>query len=214
MKVSGIINGTGSAMYVSLGFIPDFVRLVNIESATLEEIQWSKNMRSAESEGGIKIVAAGTRSRLTNGAGLAIYRGGDKLSAASTAYVEKDENRDKRGNVKSWTLDTAGNRTGKFNAAVDTAYVGEGSEVLIKETVSGKQKRVFISAISSTGDENNEVTLSEAVKGGEVLFTGPMYDYKGCAAGTVTKPGFVINEATNINASGEMMMFEAGVYED
>lgn len=41
------LPGTGAAINVNLGFVPERVRVVNIGSATIEELEWFKGMASA-----------------------------------------------------------------------------------------------------------------------------------------------------------------------
>jgi hypothetical protein len=57
MKViSGTFNGTGAIVKIACGFLPDFVKVVNITSATLESIEWNRGMLkgAAAVRGGIK----------------------------------------------------------------------------------------------------------------------------------------------------------------
>ncbi|WP_375188409.1 hypothetical protein [Sphingobium yanoikuyae] len=39
--------GTGAAIDVKCGFVPAYVRVVNIESATVEELEWFRGMADA-----------------------------------------------------------------------------------------------------------------------------------------------------------------------
>jgi len=222
-KVSGTLNGTGAALVVGCGFKPDYVKLWNLESSNPIEVVWSSEMRSLEQIEGVAN-DNGTPARLAFGAGVAPYRGGDVMGAASTVYLVPVEDiagkRDMRdmyvagggSPVTEWTLDTAGNRTGSFNVEASTTYVGEGSKIRIFHTGTKKTYEVTILAMTSNGEAADEVTLSEAVPSGEVQFIGPMFDYVGAADKAVIPEGFKINSTGNINSSGELVAFEAGTY--
>lgn len=41
------LTGTGAAIDVKCGFVPAYVRVVNIESATVEELEWFRGMADA-----------------------------------------------------------------------------------------------------------------------------------------------------------------------
>jgi len=213
----GRFNGTGAALRIGLGFKPDRVIIVNLEDAggLAVALHWSRFNTSADQEEGVLIDSSGVRTELTHGNGIAIYRGGESFAATQTAYLYRDPSPDKRssgttGNtVASWTLDTAGNRTGHFDVNIGTSYVGEGSRVIIRESSTQLIKEGFITALSNDGDAANDVTLNEALKSGTVLFIGPMYDYTAIAAKRVMPDGIIINETGTLNASGEMCSIEA-----
>ena len=214
---SGTFNGTGADLYISLGFVPDWVKIRTLETSNEEIVMWSKNMRAAESFGGFDVDDDGAIAPIVWGAGVAEYLGGDKLSAASTIYLQRRADEDMRdagsGDVIStWTLDTPASRTGKFNAGVNTTHVGEGSLVAIGKEAFGHAEWAVITALTNDGDADNEVTLSKAIKSGNVLALKAMYDYVGAPSGTITKPGFFIDSTASVNTSGELCMFEAGTY--
>jgi len=219
--ISGVFNGTGAALYVGIGFIPDKVRVWNLESNVPIEACWSRDMRSAEQIGGT--VTSTAVARYTVGAGLGPYRGGDIAASGNTAYLAPFASvySGKTNNVvaayagaavkvSKWTLGNSGNKTGNFDHEVSTSYVGEGSRVLIRVPGAGvwKDYDVFVTALTSNGEAANEVTLSEAVPSGDVLFIGPMYDYVAANAGQVLPAGFAIY-STALSVSGEMIGFEA-----
>lgn len=221
--VAGTFDGTGAAIYVGIGFQPDWVRIYNLESSTNQlHIEWSSQFRSAEMLEGLRYtetIAGGniTAARLTFGAGVRRYPGGDKMTSSSTAYLKRDS-KDYRtsvayGTIDTWTLDTPATPTGHWNVEVDTTYVGEGSPITIVETLTGLVKRVFITALTSNGEVTDEVTLSEAVKSGKIVHIGRMYDWVGCASGDVTSAGFQSADTT-VNVSGNICMFEAGSYDN
>ena len=207
--VSGSFNGTGADLYIGIGFIPDFVRVWNCEASTSAVNEWNCNMRAADAAGGFAIAAAATKVALA--AGIAIYRGGTKLTSASTVYLKKDPAPDKRasgtlGTISKWTLDTSGNRTGKFDYGCNTSYVGEGSKIRIDG------KWYFITALTNDGDADDEVTLSEAAPTGNIEFISGMYDYIGGSTGDIIPAGFFIDSTAVCNVSGEYACFEAGTY--
>ena len=53
----GTVEGTGAAINIPIGFQPDYVRVVNVESA--DTMEWFRGMANAS---GIKTVAAGTKT--------------------------------------------------------------------------------------------------------------------------------------------------------
>jgi hypothetical protein len=220
-RVSGTLNGTGAALVVGLGFRPDWIRLWNLEATNPVQVEWNRDMRSAEQEEGIGTVSDGTQNlyaRYTHGNGIAPYRGKDIVAASNTTYLvttkgSDQKNTDFKGSITDWTLGSSSNRTGNFNVAVDTTYVGEGSKVIAQVAPSGEVYEVFITALTDTGESANEVTLTEAVpNGAKVRYIGPMYDYIAAAAEVVMPAGFKINMTSGLNASGNIIQFEAGTY--
>ena len=218
--VSGTFNGTGAALTIGLGFVPDFVKVFNLESANLEKILFSINSRSLEQIEGIMESFDGTdmiSAPLGVGAGIVPYRGGVQLAAASTAILVRDPVTDKRAAntaalpITTWTLGNAGNRTGNFDAQANTTFVGEGSRITV-EGLNGDIRTATVLAIANNGAAANEVTLSEALPSGTILALSGMFDYLGANAGIITPKGFTINEAGNLNVAGEMCRFEAGQY--
>ena len=55
--VTGTVEGTGSAINISVGFVPSYVKVQNIDSATIESMEWWNNMPDANA-----IKRAGTSS--------------------------------------------------------------------------------------------------------------------------------------------------------
>lgn len=234
-RIGGTFNGTGADVYLCIGFVPDWVRVWNLEGATLLGLEWNINMmRALEVVEGVQIASEATISArvataLTIGTGLLPYFGGDALdatSAGTTTYGEgvylKPDNNDYRKlavnspdgvgdasteDIVKWTLDTAAANTGHFNAGVAETYIGEGSKIIIDGRIYA------IVALTTDGDAADQVTLSHPAKTGEIQFIGPMYDYKPMVAGEVTKEGFLIANAT-VNVNDAMMAFEAGKYDN
>jgi hypothetical protein len=208
--VSGTFNGTGATLYLCIGFIPDWVRMWTSETTDEERIEWSINMRGAELGDGIGIDDDGTITPHAYGTAIQVYRGGDRITAASTVYLVRDPDPDKRNNgtgadITTWTLDTPGSRSGHWNDVCNTTYVGEGSVIII----DGKKYRVI--SVTSNGEAADEVVLDGAAPSGQIDALSGMYDYIGAAANVTTPEGFKVNDTT-LNASGELCFFEAGNY--
>lgn len=221
MHIARIFNGTGATVYLGLGFVPDWVRAYNLESTLPLMIEWNRQMRAGSVEG-VHIAHHATDgaqiTRLAAGGGISPFLG-TKLTANSTAYLRPHANPDFRfqgslGDIKTWTLGNAGNRTGNVNAGVPTTYVGVGSRITVKENMTGGGiKTAVITAMTNDGDAANELTLSVAIKSGEILALGPMYDLIGGSAGDKIPAGICIANNT-FNASGDIILIEAGTFDD
>lgn len=216
----GTFNGTGAALYIGIGFIPDWVWVVNVEDTDCAELRWNIHMeRVAETTAGIlHHTAAGSLldPRTIADGGIRPYRGGDVMTSTSTAYLVRDDT-DYRysttyGTIVTWTLGSSTNRTGNWNLEADTTYVGEGSRIYIMEDVGKQCKWAGVNALTSNGEQANEVTLSEAVNSGQVLALTGMYDFRGAASGVKIPAGFSITATSIINESGQYCCFEAGTY--
>lgn len=212
--VSGTFDGqTANPIYIGVGFVPDWVKVVNAEAAAAASISWSVNNRAVEQLAGtVNAGAAGTNSVRTIGTGIAVYRGGDVLTAAAaTNYLVRDS-ADYRGSgtgadVTYWTLDTNSTRYGHFDATPSTTYVGEGSRI----NIEGKWYTIMAMAADAT--VKGSVLLDEAAASGNVNALRPMFDYKLASEGTVMPAGFSIAN-TEVNVSGNICYFEAGVYDE
>jgi len=88
--VTGTFLGTGAILSLGIGFKPDFVRVFNITSATLESIEWNKGMA------GVTAIAEGIKrsgdvavadSKLVATAGISEFSGGNKITGAQTTYL-------------------------------------------------------------------------------------------------------------------------------
>jgi hypothetical protein len=221
-KVSGSFNGTGATLYVCCGFVPDKVILRNTEATTCLVAKWNRHSRSAEQIAGV-LETQGVSSALANGAGIGRYYGGDMLTSANQTSVTYGEGvylgfdkKDYRGldivsgsaAIDTWTLDTNGNRTGHFNNDVVGTYIGEGSEICI----DGKWY-VIEAVTAGQGVSADEVTLSEAVASGVVEHISGMYDLSPLAVGSLTPAGFYVKSNT-LNGNGELMLFEAELFDN
>ncbi len=220
MKISGTFTGTGAALSIGIGFIPDWVMVQNITSANMERILWSINSRSLSQIEGLqyKEDSGITATDLAFGEGIAIYRGGVRLSTASTSVLVADPIPDKRkantaaAPIDTWTLGSAANRTGNWNAECNTSFVGVGSRICVRDNVTHDLRWATVLAITSNGEQANEVTLNEAVPSGSIMFVSGMNDFVGGGAGITTPAGFTINETGDLNVAAEKCFFEAGTY--
>lgn len=234
MKIGGNFNGTGSTLYLCIGFVPDWIWIMNLEATTPVELVWNKHMmRSGDMIEGFEFQWNSTFSssdaeQLTKGAGVLPYYGGTVLTtttAGTTTYAEgnylkpfnydvrflaadssHDYNDASEETLDTWTLDSATNYTGHFNGGCTGTYIGEGSPIKI----DGKYYAIV--AFSSDGSDSNDVTLSHNVPSGDIEFIGGMYSTIPMTSGEVTKDGFVINDTT-LNANGNLCVFEAGTYD-
>ena len=232
--VQGVWNGTGAACVVCIGFIPDWVELINPEDGIVgATLKWDRWMRAAETTDGILNEADGT-AHVAQTAGNAIrpYFGGDTMDTTLQTdvtygggvylgfdpvgdyrYLSSDPGPFARGDattatINSWTLGNSGNRTGNFNSDVDGTYIGEGSKI----TIDGRT--YFIEALTATqGSAANEVTLSYAAATGAVERITGMQSMIPIPIGTVAPAGFHCARTTLINDNDETVFFRAGTYD-
>lgn len=221
--IAGTFNGTGAALYLCLGFIPDWVRIWSAEDADGGVAYWSKHMRAAEMlEGWVKSTT-NAPSLYTVGLGIQPYEGGDKLTSTEQTsvtygegvYLYKDPITDYRtyerdavsADIDSWTLGSSTNKTGNFNDDVTGTYIGEGSQICI----DGKWY-VITALTAGQGVSANEVTLSRAAPTGDITCITGMYDYIPVPIGKETAAGIKLNATTVINVNDELNFFEAGRY--
>lgn len=226
MKIGGTFNGTGAALYICLGFVPDFVKVWNLEGTAELSLLWNKNMRTTEAQEGFEI---GTSTHAYNlvSAGIRPYFGGDLLTATNQTsvtygegvYLRKDDHGDYRYanlngktgdavavDIDTWTLYSG--FTGHFNEDVTGTYIGEGSRICI----DGKWYTITV-LTAGQGEATNEVTLDQTgVASGAVQFISGMYDYKPVPLGETTKAGFLISDTT-VNVNDAYCCFEAGTYD-
>jgi hypothetical protein len=230
--VTGTFNGTGAAVFLCLGFIPDFIKLLALEDDAGANAAWNRDMRAADCINGILDTNGATAlSLLTAGNGFEPYEGGEVLTAAmqtSADYGEgvylafdKRMTRDERNStanggsavtevISTWTLDTAGNRTGHFNEDVASGgRIGEGSKICIDGVW------YTITALTAgQGEAANEVTLDRAAPSGVIEAITPMYDLAPLAVGDITPAGIKCNITSVVNVDDEMQMFIAGTYDN
>jgi hypothetical protein len=228
MRIGGTFNGTGAAVYICLGFVPDFFRLWNCEGSQALQLEWNKNMRTTEIQEGVEL-ATSTFAANTVGAGIKRYYGGDLMTSTNQTsvtygegvYLRRDEISDYRRYTKSaqgifgdaesvdidtWTLYSG--YTGHFNGDVVGTYIGEGSPICIDG------KWYYITTLAAGyGSLTSAVTLDQTgVPSGTVTCIGGMFDFKPVPLGETTKAGVVISDTT-VNVNDALCAFEAGIYD-
>lgn len=219
--VCGTFNGIGTAgVYICCGFMPEWVRVVNLEDADIARVEWNIHfMRTAELARGLLLSVADVAqdARAVGDGGIVPYGGGGAMDGTyylvpieqryDDSYKNQRYHQTNKTLVTKWTLGSSTNHTGNFDKAIDTTYVGEGSLVQINGVWYG------LNALSNDGDAANDVTLSDAAPdGGRVECITPMYDYVVGESGKMAPPGFLIEWTNVVNVSGEMCWFEAGTF--
>ena len=87
----GTVEGTGAAITVSCGFQPDYVEIINIDSASgFEKGEWITGMADPSA---YKTVAAGTRTKLTT-TGIGLFAGSASAAPGFTIGTDADLNVD------------------------------------------------------------------------------------------------------------------------
>lgn len=226
--IAGRFNGTGAALYLCFGFVPDFVRIYAPGASNCPILFWNRHMSGADAVEGVLDTDGNTAHALQTGGGNGIrpYYGGDEMTSTnqtSTAYGEgvflapddfdyrkpSDENGDAVSDlIDSWDLDTSGDRTGHFNEDVNGTYVGEGSRIVIDGKVYA-----ITSLTASQGEAADEVELNYAAPSGDVEFISGKYTMKPLALGEVSPAGIYLAMTTPVNANDDLQVFEAGVYD-
>lgn len=229
MKAAGgKFNGTGADVYLCIGFVPDFVWLIN-QTDLGEQLIWNKYMTVAAHVEGMSMRDNAAAEDLAATEGIRPYFGGDTLTAAqagTTTYGEgvylRPENKDWRygtdrqpsggtgegdsDTIDTWTLQTPGNRTGKFNEDSDSnaTHLGVGSAIQI----DGLWYAVT-AWTAGQGEADNEVTLNFAAKSGRVGKIEGRLGYTPVLTGETTKAGFLLQENTNMNVDDQVINFWA-----
>ncbi len=228
--VSGTFNGTGAAVYICIGFVPDWVRLVAVSDTECAHAWWSKHMRASNMvEGQMWHGTGQAPADYAAGEGISPYYGGDLLTSANQTSVTYGEgvylgwdDFDYRksqnavinagdavsDDITTWTLDTSGNRTGHFNEDVVGTYIGAGSRIKIDG-----QWYVIESLTAGQGEAADEVTLNYAAASGTVECITGKYSMKPIAIGKTTPAGFKVSATADVNVNDEIQFFEAGTYD-
>lgn len=223
--VGGRFNGTGTAVVVCCGFVPDFVRIWVPDAAdNFARAIYSKNFVSHDAVEGVVMDSDGTSySEYTYGEGIQPYYGGDTLTATlagtvtygNGVYLKWDDKDYRYGaddavsdDIDTWTLDTAATPTGHFNEDVTGTYIGVGSRICI----DGKWYTITVLA-ATEGEGDNEVELNYPAKSGDITYISGKYSMKPMVAGEITPAGFKINATAVININDEIQVFEAGRYD-
>jgi len=228
----GCFNGTGAAVNLCLGVIPDSFKYMNVEVATNPEtVEWAKGMMKENTAwGGIYIKGSdGVRTKLTT-SGVRPYYGGDLVTAANqtvtyadATYLQWDRKNYQADYdygsgtdgtpLNAWTLDTTANRTGHWNVAkvASGARIGVGSTIRIKENSTGQVKESCVVALTSDGEQADEITLAESIGTGTITYIGAMYDLIWVPIGKITPKGVSLLGETIANVENNMIVFEAVV---
>lgn len=210
MIFTTLLLGTGASRKIGLGFTPVRVILRNLVSGAF--IEWADSMQASAnaSDGVLTSTSSGSLvfTLLASGQGIRLYDEGEVVSASSAAAVMPASQvdgycGDLRGNVTKWTLQNSGNRTGKFDAAVDTSKIGAGSPVQIGG------KLYYIQTLTNAGNGDNEVKLNLAAATGPVEFLGYRFGLAPVPVGGRIPRGIIVAETTVVNKSGELLHLTA-----
>lgn len=226
--VDGTFNGTGADVYICCGFVPDFVWCVNLEDVG-EQLIWGRAMQHPSHVAGLSMRDNAAAEDMASGEGIDPYEGGDTLTstqAGTTTYGEgvylRQEDKDWRygtdlqpgggsgegdsDTISTWTLQNSSNRTGKFNEDSDSAaiHLGAGSPIMINGLWY-----IVTAWTAGQGEDDNEVTLNKVVPSGRVDKIYGLYGYTPVLAGQTTKPGFKIDDSTNLNVNDQSIYFHA-----
>lgn len=92
---TGTVEGTGAAINISLGFIPDYVKVINVEDGDIM-FEWFAGMTNGHAIQSINVVDSGTSgaaglSRITSN-GISAYNGSTTAGAGFTLGTAISEN--------------------------------------------------------------------------------------------------------------------------
>ena len=217
VTIRGIVKATNAVLNIGIGFKPDFVRVLNGTERT-ELVFDSRSTK--EQPYGMTVAADGVKAdAASEAAGIALYDGEGPLEADSTTELKEDRS-DKKGSVTKFIIDDSANKTGHFDAALDTDKVGVGS-VVVLDAEGQEGHDAVITALTNDGDAANEVTLSSlpaahmSGMANQVCKIMGMYDYVGGKAGQSVPAGFTIGASAAVNANdGDTLLIEAGQYDN
>lgn len=218
-RVTGQFNGTGAAVYLCIGAIPNYVRLINIEVSTNPNwAEWYRDMvGQVLAYGGIYCTGStGAYTKLTT-KGIFPYEGGELLTSTNQSDVTygggvflgwDDKNYQANYTYGALTAGTPINRwtfgatlSGYFNSdgVASGCRIGLGSIIRIKEDSTGFVKEAGITAISSTPTftGGNVITLSRAIGSGTITFIGGMYQLSPIALGKYTPAGVYVADTAS-----------------
>ena len=223
-KYIGVAPGAGtSALYVGLGFVPQAVKIMNIDQAEGEILVWNTGMwRSAASYGGrIQTALAGDEALQTT-VGVEPYWGGALIATASANYIVRSDmvaaySGDMRAKgasspVTKWTQHAT--VYGHFDYPISTTYVNVGSLVWIRSDSTGIMRPYVVRAVSNDGDATNDITLDASVGTGSVERITYFSDFVQAPAGYTMPAGIKINDVTYLNVSGQEVCIEAEDMDD
>lgn len=205
-RVMGTIEGHSAAINVGIGFIPSKVQTYVLNDVL--EVNWIDLMMrdtNVDVAGGY-VASDGIDVATAAASAIKIFRGGNVIGTASEVYKVADPAPDKRATgagatIATWTLGNATNKTGSWND-VDGTLVAAGSMICIDG------KNYYITALTSDGEQANEVTLSESVPSGTITFLSGKFTYIAAVAGIIMPEGFTIATG-EINTDSECIVFIA-----
>ena len=223
-------NGTGAAVYLCIGQIPDVVEVLSVGDSEAAIMHWSKRgMPSvAAISDGYMLHTDQVVTLYTVGTGIQPYEGGELLSAVEQTNVDygggiylKPDVDDYRKSkyygyaadpIDTWTF--VSGQSGHFNSDIlgtGTRRIGPGSIIRIKETATGISKETCIVTLAAdAGAATTEVALARAIGSGKIEFIGGMYDMIPIPIGEVTPKGIKLNIAgADINVDDEIQLLTA-----
>jgi hypothetical protein len=204
--VRGVLKATNAALNIGIGFKPDFIKILNLNDRT--GLEWDSRSTSQQQYGQTVAAAGDKADAASAAAGISMYSGNNKLSAASTTELKRDDT-DKKGSVTTWTTDTAADKTGHFDAGLTTADVGVGSKVVFADGTIAE-----ITSLTNDGDASDEVTLSVLPDSNTVCKIWHKWDWIGGSAGDAIPQGFTIGASATVNdTDGDILLVEAGCFD-
>lgn len=207
-RIDGIYIGTGAAMHIGLGFVPDevFIR----KTSGLIGFHWTRELsRIVTAGGGVNLPGDGSTNTVSTALqGIRPYAGGVLLESSSANYIghvsllrsegTNPANKDQRGTVTRWTADTIANGTGHFDGTPTTTYGGVGSKIILRDLAGNISTHYIVYQTTNwTGTDN--VTLNPDVPAvADVLYIGPVYDFYTLPVPIVTPAGIYVIDTTNL----------------
>ncbi len=86
---SGTFKGTGAALVIACGFLPDYVKVVNISGEDIEVLEWNRGCLDGPSTiagGVLRVAAQGTNDARQNAAvGISLHEGGETIGSSNTS---------------------------------------------------------------------------------------------------------------------------------
>lgn len=146
-RVCGTFNGTGAAVYLCFGFVPDLFRVIAMEDSDAARVEWYRDARCLEIARGTLFVGSSAAVQVdalvAGDTGVMPYRGGDFLTATNQTSVAYGEGvylgfdrQDYKSNlsygvaaaINTWTYESTANytSTGYFNADLLHCVAGAG----------------------------------------------------------------------------------------
>lgn len=226
--VSGTFHtlSSGVDLYFGIGFVPDYVKIVD-PHGNEEILMWSIHlMRNAKVLSGYEIDDDGAITARTYEQGIMPWRGGNVVTSAQQTDgnclkwdkldYSKASNHDSisYNDITKWNFVTG--QTGYFDQPCNKTYVDVGSMIWIASG-STAPKRYVIAVLSSNGEVSAEVSLSEtSVVSGDIVKITNKYDMIAMKSGERMPAGFWLDAACTMMAANtnEVAYFEAGMYDN